>query len=911
MEANRRVSTKELILVKRELDLLSKHHNSLKGIVKSHTTKIDTVEKTVRQNKTDADAEFNSIHTKHNQLEHATDTRVAAVETSVAEQKKLLNEELAFVNKNYDKTSDRLDELKISVTHIEDGTTVLPGKSAASDELKDSFKDAIVEAVTKLYATGVLGSPQPSTGLTIPGQPPPANANATGTAAGTQSTEAAAIRGACNYFANATNDSMPATVTHDFSTEKKLQQIITTQCLSRHITPEFAIIQVFLRSSSPVHILTLLFYTQDGYYIMQQAYNVAYENMLDTAITYCPNFFTIQADGHKYLIVNRNQILTIGSEGRQYVEDQLAALAKQFTPHHSRDANDPHNPFFDWSSFLRPGAIDAYCKAVAHILVIYVTPKSRQEESTYPILYDLRKALELPLPGTQLLMYVYNKITSFAPHNLTQVLTALKTLISSTLSQYTEKDDPLYLISFMCSLLDQTSSLKPPNHIDPAALYDQTLTVLRRFFPAKVARDPSQGWNSQVAQILDAQTNPQSYSQDINDFSKFCDLHRFKTQLEAAGIKFQHDYTRESACPVYLLHRDLLNEVRTVDAKNTPAKSHRGRSTERPGQDPSGTPHAGSRFRRRSLSPGKRRQQLLAGSSAVEPEMDSAEADEYEHLADADESEEDLFYSALGTLVRVAREQPNPALIEVFNVAGSAFEQAEAYCEDSEGEVDMYTATLLHAYATAAENSEIDDGLPFTNFLGWVASYIHRQKSPKPRPNSRRAPQAIRKGFHKARRSLPPDTTSYKSGKAVPPGSNPKASRDAKKHPAFRNRHTPRRLFGPGLLDSPIDRNPQRVDLLSLLKSHLRFLEAPCPQGFDPVRWARTKALRSIKSIQDIILRLTSNVPRHRHVEAIKTISANWSYTPPDPFDIMEMDAFVAGESDSDDDATEGNPLFL
>ena len=114
--------------------------------------------------------------------------------------------------------------------------------------------------------------------------------------------------------------------------------------------------------------------------------------------------------------------------------------------------------------------IDAYCKAVAHILVIYVTPKTRHEESSYPILYDLRKALELPLPGTQLLMYVYNRITTFAPHNLTQVLTALKTLISSTLAQYNEKTDPLYLISFMCSLLDQTGALKPPNHIDPGYL---------------------------------------------------------------------------------------------------------------------------------------------------------------------------------------------------------------------------------------------------------------------------------------------------------------------------------------------------------------------------------------------------------------------------------------------------------
>ena len=84
---------KELILVKRQQELLSKQHNSLKGIVKTHTTKIETVEKTVRQNKADADTEFQSIHTKHNQLEHSTDTRVATVETQVVEQNKRLDEE--------------------------------------------------------------------------------------------------------------------------------------------------------------------------------------------------------------------------------------------------------------------------------------------------------------------------------------------------------------------------------------------------------------------------------------------------------------------------------------------------------------------------------------------------------------------------------------------------------------------------------------------------------------------------------------------------------------------------------------------------------------------------------------------------------------------------------------------------
>ena len=145
---------KELILVNRKLDLLSKHHNSLKGIVKSHTTKIDTVEKTVRQNKADADTEFQSIHTKHNQLEHSTDTRVATVETQVVEQNKRLDEELAFINKRYDDVSERVDDNQINITHIQDGTTVLPDhRGPASDEFKDAFKDAIVEAVTKPHAS--------------------------------------------------------------------------------------------------------------------------------------------------------------------------------------------------------------------------------------------------------------------------------------------------------------------------------------------------------------------------------------------------------------------------------------------------------------------------------------------------------------------------------------------------------------------------------------------------------------------------------------------------------------------------------------------------------------------------------------------------------------------------------------
>ena len=98
--------------------------NSLKGIVKTHTTKITTIEKAVRQMKDDADTEFNSIHTKHNQLEHSTDTRVAAVETKVVEQNKRLDEELAFINKRYDNVTELMDDHQIHMTHIEDGTTV-------------------------------------------------------------------------------------------------------------------------------------------------------------------------------------------------------------------------------------------------------------------------------------------------------------------------------------------------------------------------------------------------------------------------------------------------------------------------------------------------------------------------------------------------------------------------------------------------------------------------------------------------------------------------------------------------------------------------------------------------------------------------------------------------------------------
>ena len=312
----------KLAILQSKLDLMSNQQHSLKGIVKTRTSKMTTIEKTVKQFKEDADTEFKSIYTKQNQLEHSTETRVAAVETAVAEQTKRLDEEFAFANRRYEKLTERVDDNQIKITHIEDGTTDLPDSRAqASDELKTAFKDAIVEAVTKLHATGIIGSTPTQTGMTIPGQPPPATTTVTtttaGTTTGTQPTEAAAIQGACHLFPNATNDSMPATVTHDFSTEKRLQQIITTQCLDRHVTPEYGISQVFLRSSSPVHISALLHYTQDGHCIMQQAYNVAYESMIDQAPNYFPDFFKIQPDGHKYLIVNRNQILTIGSDGRQ------------------------------------------------------------------------------------------------------------------------------------------------------------------------------------------------------------------------------------------------------------------------------------------------------------------------------------------------------------------------------------------------------------------------------------------------------------------------------------------------------------------------------------------------------------------------------------------------------------------
>ena len=66
----------ELALVESKRELMSKQHNSFKGIVKSHTTKIETLEKTVRQHKEDIDAELKSLHTKQNQLEHSSETRL-------------------------------------------------------------------------------------------------------------------------------------------------------------------------------------------------------------------------------------------------------------------------------------------------------------------------------------------------------------------------------------------------------------------------------------------------------------------------------------------------------------------------------------------------------------------------------------------------------------------------------------------------------------------------------------------------------------------------------------------------------------------------------------------------------------------------------------------------------------------
>ena len=147
-----------------------------------------------------------------------------------------------------------------------------------------------------------------------------------------------------------------------------------------------------------------------------------------------------------------------------------------------------------------------------------------------------------------------------------------------------------------------------------------------------------------------------------------------------------------------------------------------------------------------SLSPGNRRQQLLAGSTAVEPEMDSADVDEYDHMAGADDSAEDLFYSALTNCVIEAHEANNTSLLDVINVAASAFEQAEEHCAESHGQLDMYTATLLHAHATIAERVDFDADLPFTNFLGWIGAYVHRNKS----THSRRAPWTTSPPMRKA-----------------------------------------------------------------------------------------------------------------------------------------------------------------
>ena len=151
------------------------------------------------------------------------------------------------------------------------------------------------------------------------------------------------------------------------------------------------------------------------------------------------------------------------------------------------------------------------------------TPRSPSLVYEYkvPFLYDIRRALHLPLQGSQLLMFVWSKLTSYAAQNLSQIVTALKSLISRTLETYRPSTDPIYLLLCLTSVIDQTIHLRPPHVIDGKIVFDQLLVTLSRYFTSADALGSSKGWHSMVAKILDARSNNKAYNADILDYAKF------------------------------------------------------------------------------------------------------------------------------------------------------------------------------------------------------------------------------------------------------------------------------------------------------------------------------------------------------------------------------------------------------
>ena len=480
----------------------------------------------------------------------------------------------------------------------------------------------------------------------------------------------------------------------------------------------------------------MLYYVVDGFYAADQTYNVEYEKMAAQAETHCPTFYDTQTDGKVYYIVSAGQILHIGTDGRLYYEQELVKLAARFPPSPFRDITQTNSAFFDSCTHLNPETFQAYCRDLAILLIRFCTPLDKADEYKVPFLYDIRRALHLPLQGSQLLMFVWSKLTSYAPQNLAQIITALKSLISRTLETYRPSTDPIYLLLFLTSVIDQTFHLRPPHVIDGKIVFDQLLVTLSRYFTSADALDSSKGWHSMVAKILDARSNNKAYNADILDYAKFQDVHGMKRQLMAAAATIGHQFTKTGECPPYLACRDLLKEVkdsmfnqnqtrgrskhRTEHDRNpsrSSSRSTQGCRSRSPGRpwNPANTPHAG----------------IHALSAEAVPELTPQEESLLQVLINATEH-----------LLDESLETGNTAVESVFATAYQYYKDGLAATADTSDPVDAATALSITVDSTPLDEHGREFSGAFMNIVGMIA--YNRAKGRK--INARRAPPAVRNG---------------------------------------------------------------------------------------------------------------------------------------------------------------------
>ena len=602
-----------------------------------------------------------------------------------------------------------------------------------------------------------------------------------------------------------------------------------------------------------------------------------------------------------YYIVSDGQILNIGTDGRLYYEQELVKLAARFPPSPFRDITQSNSAFFDSCTHLNPESFQAYCRDLAILLIRFCTPLDKADEYKVPFLYDIRRALHLPLQGSQLLMFVWSKLTSYAPQNMAQIITALKSLISRTLETYRPSTDPIYLLLFLTSVLDQTVHLRPPHVIDGKMVFDQLLVTLSRYFTSADALDSSQGWHSMVAKILDARSNNKAYNADILDYAKFQDVHGMKRQLMAAAAKMGHQFTKTGECPPFLACRDLLKEVKdAMFNQNQP----RGRTQHRREQERNSSRSSSrSTQGRRSRSPGRPWNPVKTqqpGTHALSAEVDI-------ELTPEELSSLQALINATEQLLDESLDTGNTAVESVFATAYQFYKDGLAATADTSDPVDAATALSIIIDSTPLDEHGREFSGSFMNFLGMIA--YNRAKGRK--TNARRAPPAIRRAFKQRLTQAPnPNTTSFGTGQ---PARTTKSRRDAVKHPDFKRKKkkTPKTSKGVPHAEQT-NKSDKRTNLVSLVKFFLRYLEKPCPSNFDELTWHKNKSVKAIKIVQDILFRITKNIPSAKQQDAVRTVNAHWTFSATAHLESNDEELYVAdGDTDGTSDADDDEPFSL